>query len=398
MSSRPVPYIDDTDGLAALCERAQLIGRIGLDTEFVRERTYYPRLALVQASVGEEIALIDPLSDRVDLAPLDDLLADPTVSKVLHAATQDLEIFALREGVTLSSIFDTQIAAALVGIGAQVGYGALCGELLEVEIDKASQYTDWLRRPLSPKQERYAAEDVRWLLPLQDALTHRLAELDRLGVMSEECARLLDTDQYLPDPAQAINRVKARRGLGGQELAVLQRLAAWREREAQRRDLPRRWVVQDDTLVAMAREAPTNAHDMAQIRGLHPREAKRSTEPMVEAIRAGLADPPMPTPKARPRRLSRSELDSRSSLAIALLKTLCEEESICSTVVATTEAVEQLVEAFASDRVDELDSRLLEGWRREQFGERILEFLEGRAAIHLSPSDGSPVLTSRKDG
>ncbi len=375
----------------ALCEQAGVAGRFGLDTEFVREKSYYSKLALVQIAVNDTFVLIDPLAN-LDLAPLDALMLDPTVLKVLHAATQDLEIFYDRTGSVPVNIFDTQVAGSIVGVGHQVGYGSLTERVLGVALKKTSQYTNWLQRPLSAAQESYALDDVRYLLPLMDALMARLTELKRVDAVQEEMQLLSRESLYSVDVAHLAKRIKGGRGLKGAQRNVLLRLTAWREDEAQHRDVPRRWVVADDSLAALARAAPVRERELSSIRGLHPREIKRSGPDILAAIKAGKADP---VPEKAPPRARAAQGDLGGDFVHLLLKILCQEASIAPAAVATTAVIDELVASWHAGTLEQDGSPLLTGWRGELFGARLLGFMEGRFSVHFSPETGRPVLTER---
>ncbi|MEL6181464.1 MAG: HRDC domain-containing protein, partial [Myxococcota bacterium] len=248
-------YIETDPHMEVLCDQARYERRVGIDLEFIRQRTYFAKLALVQVAVGEQLFLIDPLGD-VDLAPLDSLMVDPNVCKVLHAPSQDLEIFFHRLGEPPCNIYDTQMAAAMVGLGHQVAYSTLVSIQLGVELHHSEGFTDWLQRPLTPNQEAYALDDVRYLFALQDSLSVLLDNMGRRSWFIEECARYEQRERYQAQPEQLYTNVKSRNKLSPQGLAILRELAIWREHEAIHQDRPRRTIVLDEVLVEIARRAP----------------------------------------------------------------------------------------------------------------------------------------------
>lgn len=388
-------YYVDSDRLAELCEEARADGRIGLDVEFIREKTYYPQLALIQLAVGESHVLVDPLRD-IDLAPLDVLIDDPQVTKILHAGTQDLEIFHQRTGDVPRNIFDTQIAAAMLGLGNQISYGAIVSQVLGIQLEKGESFTNWLRRPLTRKQEKYALDDVVSLLPLHDAL---LVELDRLGRrawVEEECERYEETTYYVTEPREIYRKVRRFGTLDPRGQAVLRELAAWREEAAMRRDRPRRNIVSDEVLVELARRKPTRLDEIEQIRGLHPREFQRSGKPLLEAIQTALELPKEEWPYTAPRRKMTSDEELLQNFLDAFLKAECQKQEIAPGMVTNAAGIENLVRAFAEERLDqEAEGRdaspLLKGWRRDLVGDRLIAFLHGEVSVRVDPKLKRPV-------
>lgn len=376
----PVTPITSQSELDSICARAGAAGRFGLDTEFVRDETYYSRLALLQLAVGEEVALVDPLAD-IDLSPLEALVNDESVVTVLHAGTQDLEIFFQRTGRPAASVFDTQVAGAMCGLGHQVGYAQTVQSVLDVQLSKGSQRSDWLRRPLRAKQLEYAADDVRYLLPLMDVMLEQLGERGRKDVAAAEMARLCDPDRFRVTAASVAARLKGASRLRPRELAIVRRLVAWREEQARRRDIPRRWVVADAPLVDLARDPPTTERELSHIRGLHRRETERSGRAILAAIRTGQADPLPEGPKVD---VSRSA-NPAGPIVRAVVEALCKSADIAPVMVCTSQSVDLLVAAHADGRLEQAGSPLLEGWRGELLGKPLLAFLEGRLAIRMDP-------------
>ncbi len=263
----PPNVVTDTDALAALCHRLAGEEFVTVDTEFMRERTYYPELCLVQLAGETEVAILDTVSDRLDLSPLGDLLANPAITKVFHAARQDVEIFVHRFDAVPTPLFDTQVAAMVAGFGDQVGYDALVSNLTGGSIDKAHRFSDWAARPLSPAQMTYAAADVTWLRGVYRRLRDRLVEERRLSWVAEEMAILTNPATYRTEPDTAWERLKVR-GNNRRLLAMVRCLAAWREQEAQRINIPRQRLLKDETLMEIAAIAPTTPEALSRARGI----------------------------------------------------------------------------------------------------------------------------------
>jgi len=393
--SEPARYLRTRSEIAELAAEARAEGRCALDVEFIRENTFFPQLALVQVATAGRAVLIDPLENGVDLAPIDELVLDPAVTKVLHAASQDLEIFFYRTGEPPRRIFDTQIAGALCGLGHQSSYGAMVERTLGLTLAKGESYTDWLRRPLSAKQEKYALDDVRPLLAAHDVLVERLRAKGRLGWAEEETHHYEERATWETPPEQLYRRVKRFGTLDPRSLAILRELAIWREEEARGRDRPRRTIVTDETLVELARSAPRSEDDLSRLRGLHPREAKRSARSLLAAVERGLAVPAGARPSiGRKDRLS-PEAEAMLDILQAVLRALCRAEEVAPPIVASGDDVENLVRDHFAGGVHTSECALLTGWRRELVGEELVRFIEGQVSIHLDPGTGAPVFDER---
>jgi ribonuclease D len=366
-------------------ERGAAEGSIGIDTEFMRERTYRAKLCLVQISLSDAIYLIDPLNG-LDLRPVAELVGDEKVEKVLHAGRQDLELFFEAYGITPRSIFDVQVAAGFAGFGASLPYGVLVKSVLGAVVEKGEAYTDWCRRPLTDAQMRYAANDVRYLLAAAEGLKNRLQSLGRLGWAREEMAVLEATATYEFDPAAAWRKVSGKGGLSPRQLGVLKELARWREDTASRRDLPRGWVIKDATLVEIARRRPANLNQMTSIRGLNKKEAERSAESLLAAIKRGSEAPLTAEPPAPPRSvLVRARMIS--GIADAVVRGRCEQAGMATELVSTRSELESLLaHALAGTSPEEMASRhrLLTGWRKELAGDAVLALARGEIAVRIS--------------
>ncbi|MCO4747110.1 MAG: ribonuclease D [Proteobacteria bacterium] len=367
--------ITTSEALVEFCESLRGVPYIAVDTEFMREKSYYAKLCLVQVAHGEHVAAIDPLAPDIDLAPLGRLLNDPSIVKVLHSAVQDLEIFLLKTGSVPAPVFDTQIAAAVCGLGDQPGYAKLVASMLNVEIDKSSQMTDWSLRPLSDRQLHYALGDVTHLCKVYDKLVARLEAEGRLDWVSEEMLSLTNPERYGVTPSEAWRRIKLRRPKR-KTLAVLQALAQWREEEAMHHDVPRGWVARDDALVEIAQNLPRSADELARVRSMKVHIAKgEQGAAMLEIVRDTLETPEDSWPEV-PRGHSSASPDPAT---IALLQTLlqlrCQENDVAKALVVKRHELDRI----ATER--EPDVPCLAGWRRRVFGADALELMAGRLSL-----------------
>ena len=372
----PAPQLITTsDALAAFCARLAGESFITVDTEFMRERTYWPELCIVQVAGASEVAIIDAEAEGIDLAPLGALLANPAILKVFHAGRQDIEIFVLKFGAVPTPLFDTQIAAMVAGFGDQVGYEALVAALGEGQIDKAHRFSDWSVRPLSPAQIAYAAADVTHLRLVFERLRSRLARDGREAWVAEEMATLADPATYRADPETAWARLRPR-STNRRFLAMLQALAAWREREVLRLNIPRQRLIRDETLMEIAASAPTTAEALSRARGVTKGFAEgKSGQGLLTVIAGVSALPDSALPEApRPREGPRP-----SPGLVALLKVLLaarsEEHHVAPRLLASSEDIERL----AAEETPDIPA--LHGWRREVFGEAALALKAGRVAL-----------------
>ncbi|HEB95887.1 MAG TPA: ribonuclease D [Sedimenticola thiotaurini] len=369
--------IETTADLNTLCQDIQGSPWLALDTEFMREKTYSARLCLLQLHNGEVSAGIDPLALE-DLGPLLGILYDPGVVKVFHAGRQDLEIFQQLWGRLPSPLFDTQLAAAMLGLGDQIGYGNLVQQLLGRELEKGHTRTDWCRRPLEPAQLRYALDDVIYLGQIYQVLERRLREQGRLEWLQEEFALLADPATYRIDPRQMWRRVKGQQRLKGVQLAVLQELAAWREEQAIRSDRPRRWILKDEVLLELARRQPAKRSELQRIRGLEEGTIKRHGERLLALIAEARQRPreQWPVLQRPPPRLS-PEQEAMVDLLMAGLRLLAEEAGITPSAIAGRRDLERLA-AGDSDGLE-----LLRGWRRRVAGTALQQIMTGERALRV---------------
>lgn len=348
---------------------------LAIDTEFMRENTFWPKLCLIQVATADEAAVIDPLAPDMNLEPLFGLLRDPGILKVFHAARQDIEIFYHLLGAVPGPVFDTQVAAMVLGFGEQVSYETLAAKLAQAEIDKSSRFTDWARRPLSDRQLRYALADVLHLPLIYDKLRRRLTETGREDWLSEEMAVLTDAKTYAQEPDEAWRRIRVR-STNPRFLGMLKELAAWREREAQSRNLPRSWVLKDEALTEIAGDPPATAADLARVRGLSAGFAEgRHGTSLLAAVARGVALDPAAAPQVP--RQTPSHNGPLVDLLKVLLKAKCESHGVAQKLVASSADLERIA---AGDR----EVPALLGWRREIFGADALALKEGRLALSAS--------------
>ena len=367
--------------LGPLLDQARAERRCAVDTEFVWERTYAPALCLVQLATAERLAVIDPLSGA-PLDPVAKLMADPAVEKVMHAPSGDLAAFVLHHDVRPRNVFDTQVAAGFAGYGGSPSLERLLDQAVGVRLRHDEGFTDWSRRPLTPTQIEYAADDVRHLLPAARALRARLAGQGRQAWVDEEMAqRYGDGAKLVQDPELAWRRVSGRGRLRGEQVSALAAAAAWREREARRRDLPASWLIKDATLIEIARRRPRTARDAESIRGLQLRKGAQLDGLLAAVAAAG--PPPSGASEGDLPGEVRRRVRVVLPLASAVLQARCAEAGVASELVATRAELEALIasQAMGGDG----GHPLLSGWRRELAGESLLQLLRGEIALRVLP-------------
>lgn len=368
--------INTTDELAAACSRLAAHPFVTVDTEFLRETTYYPKLCLIQMASPDEAVMVDPLADGLDLAPFMALMGDQNVVKVFHAARQDLEIVWMLGRILPTPLFDTQVAAMVCGFGDSVGYEQLVNDLAKARIDKSSRFTDWSRRPLSEAQLVYAESDVTHLREIYLALKADLARSGREGWVAEEMAVLNSPATYEVKPENAWQRLKGRLRKP-KELAVLMELAAWREREAQVRDVPRQRVLKDDALMDIVQRAPRSAEALGELRSVpNGFERSRAGGEVLAAVERALALDPRSLPRLE-RERGRPGNGAVLDLLKVLLKATADAERVAPKIIASSDDLEEIAAS------DEADVPALKGWRRELFGEKALALKNGSLALRI---------------
>lgn len=378
--------ITTTDDLAAFCQQAHQAPYVTVDTEFLRERTYYSKLCLLQMALpgpdGPEsgpAVLVDPLAEGLSLAPFFALLRDESTVKVLHAARQDIEIFFFDGQVLPTPLFDTQIAAMVCGFGDQIGYETLVRKIAKGNIDKSSRFTDWSRRPLSEAQLRYALADVTHLRVIYEQLAAKLEASGRAGWVAEELAVLNDPETYITRPEDAWQRVKTRND-SGRFLAILRELAAFRETHAQSRNVPRARVFKDDALLELASVKPRSVEELGRTR-LLLREARKGeiAQGILEAVARGLECPPEKFPKLSSQRENMNVNPALADLLRVLLKAKSDSTGVAARLIASSSDLDALAAGYR-------DMPALSGWRAEVFGADALRLCSGEVGLALNGS------------
>ncbi len=381
------------DELIFRCRQERLVA---FDTEFIRERRYRPLLCVLQIGLAEEAVAVDALSID-DFSGLSRLLADPDVCKIVHAGQQDMEIFFGDGQSVPRNVFDTQIAAALLGHGDACGYSRLVLKLVDVRLSKSKTLTNWERRPLRNQEIRYALDDVVHLHRMRELLVKDLEARGRMSWVEEELRVYEDPTFYRPDPSLLYRRVKGAAKLGRRELAMLQALAAWRDREASNRDRPRSHIISDDFLVELVRAKPTREDDLRSFRGVHPELARRCGKEIIEHVRRALDLPQTEWPPV----LDRPAKDSSVAILVDLLETFLKARSgelhVSPGYFATRSELRELVRQKRAGALDDSSLRVLSGWRHDMIGADLVGLLDGRHNLAVDPSTGEVVIGSRRD-
>ncbi|MFT5629763.1 MAG: ribonuclease D [Gammaproteobacteria bacterium] len=379
--------ITTTDALAAFCAEAAKRAYVTVDTEFLRERTYYSKLCLVQLAyqddAGDDACIVDPLAEGLSLAPLYELFADAGVVKVFHAARQDLEIFFVDKGIIPAPLFDTQVAAMVCGFGEQAGYETLVRKICKSDLDKSSRFTDWTRRPLTDAQATYAVGDVTFLRDIYEYLSDRLEKSGRKKWVAEEMAVLNDPATYEANPDEAWRRVKTRTN-SGRFLAIVRELARFRETYARDRNVPRSRVYKDDALIELASTKPQSEQDLGRSR-LLLREARRGdiAAGIMAAVTAGLAVPNDQLPKVDQNSVKLQVNPALADLLRVLLKSKSDNEDVAAKLIASSAELDALA-------AGERDMKAMRGWRKEVFGNDAILLCDGKVGLAV---DGQKVVT-----
>ena len=368
--------IADSTSLTKFCDRLIKSSYITVDTEFMRDQTYWPRLCLVQIANEHEAAAIDTLAKGIDITPLLNLFTNPRIFKIFHAARQDLEIFYRLMGKLPSPIFDTQIAAMVCGFGDSAGYDTLVRKLTDETIDKSSRFTDWALRPLSQRQINYALGDVTHLRQVYIKLNEMLGQNNRHNWMDEELSILRDTKNYTFEPEDAWRRIKYR-APKPRFLAILKEVAAWREIEAQNKDIPRNRIVRDESLIEISHHAPKTINDLSRARGLSLKKAEGSLgKALLNAVKVGLNVPSENLPEVKRDAPLPKGIGPITDLLKVLLKLKCEKHDVAQKLIATVNDMEQIA-AFGQNA----NVPALQGWRQEVFGIDALRLRSGQLAM-----------------
>ncbi|OUR65240.1 ribonuclease D [Methylophaga sp. 42_25_T18] len=368
-----VQFIDTPEALTTLCQQLANSDWLAVDTEFLREKTYYPQLCLIQIANEDVIACVDPLA-LTDLTPLLDILYNPNTTVVFHAARQDLELLYLIKGELPPTLFDTQLAATVLGYGDQIGYANLVKQCIDVDLDKAHSRTDWTKRPLDQAQIDYAADDVRYLRNIYHILKDQLADKDRSHWLDDDFATLSSSATYQSDPENIWRKVKGAGRLKGVQLAVIKQLAAWRENRAVKSNRPRRWMLKDEVMIDLAKIGPESTEKLKLIRGLENNTIERHGKTLLDEIKHAKALPKDAWPKVKKLEPLNNQQDALIDALMSLLRKYCDQQSIAPAAVASRKDIESMVRG-------ETDIPLLHGWRNEIVGHYLDKFLKGQLTI-----------------
>ena len=365
-------YIDSQDSLTEFVNNIRLSEWIVIDTEFIREKTYYPQLCLIQIAAGEHLACIDPIALK-DLTPLYSIFHDPNIVKVFHAAQQDLEILYYDSGKVPAPIFDTQPAASILGIGDQIGYAGLVENLLGVSLAKTESRTDWSRRPLSEAQIEYAIDDVRYLQKLYPVILEKLQKGDRLNWPNRDFQRLTDPETYQLNARTRWQKVKGLQNLKSPQLSILRELAAWREEEASARNRPRRWIIGDEVLIDLARIQPTDVDGIAAIRGVNSDQAKRYGSFWLDCMEVGRNSPKEDWPIMKRQQKPSADIDAVAELLMLVIRLEAEKQGITASAIASKKQVVAMLQ--------EGRSALFEDWRGGLVNDVMMKVRQGELVV-----------------
>ena len=365
-------YISTDEGLRAYCERARAAKVLAVDTEFLRERTYRPRLCLVQVCYGDQSAAIDPILIH-DLSPLAEILEDPRVTKVFHACGQDLEVLLDGMGCEVAPVFDTQLAAGFLGMRHQVSYGTLVEEYCGIRLPKAEALTDWSRRPLDDEQLRYAEDDVLYLPGIYERQMRRLVELDRLSWVRPEMEEVASVEKVKRDPRKAYLKRKRSGALTRRQPAVAREACAWREEAAADRDVPKKWVCSDELIVEIAKRCPQSGERLRRVRGTEQMSA-RDVSAIVAAVSRGLAVPADQCPAVEHHAHASGDAEAVVDLMYAFVRVVSDRTGVANALLASREDLAQ----FLTNRKR---SRLATGWRYEVVGRDLERLLDGETGL-----------------
>ena len=369
--------IDNDQALRDFAEACQKSSYMAVDTEFLREKTYYPKTCLIQIGIEGTIAIIDPFP-LSDLTPLARPLTDPNVLKIFHACTQDMEIILHETGVLPTPVFDTQIAATLLGKNQQASYALLVSQYCNVELTKKDSFTDWSRRPLSPSQIQYAADDVLYLPKIHEKMVEALREKNRLEWLSDAFEELSDPDRYVVDPYARYKKLKRVNQLKPRQLAAAREFAAWRELKAQARDIPRKWVVSDEQIVEACRREACTLDELYMVRGM--RESLRTNEAreVIACIKKGINCPTDQLPVLQGKSKNEANVDAIVDVLAGIARKCAKENDIAPQTLASHAELTKLARGHHED------CEILKGWRRRILGNTLLDFLAGKLILQIT--------------
>lgn len=364
----------------AFLTRAENAPVLAIDTEFLRERTYRSKLCLLQLGTPEEVAIVDPFAVR-DLSVMASVLRNPSITKVFHAGSQDLEILLREVGVLPTPIFDTQVAATLLGYSLQVGYAILVSSMCGVTLKKADSFTDWSRRPLAESQLQYAADDVLYLPEIYFKMVDELTEKGRLAWLDEDFARMSDPQRYFHDPYERYRKLKRVSHLSLRQLSAARELAAWRENEASKRNIPRKWVMTDEQIVEACRREARTIDDLFMIRGTKESLSTRDARAVVAAIRKGLDVDEVALPQTDTYSHKEVNVDSAVDLMVAVARVRSKQFGIALQTLAPHDELVKLARGYLDD------CELMHGWRKSMLGDELLRLLSGELILSLNDSE-----------
>lgn len=369
-------HLITSEELAKFLEIARNNRILAIDTEFLSGKTYYSKLCLIQIASNNQTAYIDPL-EAIDLSPLIEILSDDEVVKIIHSSGQDLVLLTRLCGTPPKNVFDTQIAATLAGYPSQVGYGQLVSDIAGVKLEKSESFTDWSRRPLTPKQIDYALDDVLYLQPIYEKLLDTLTKTGRILWLRDDFAALSDPATYENVPALLYKKVRQASKLTRRQLAILRELAVWREFEAQKRDLPRQWIAKDEVLLELARKKPPTLEALAETRDFNARALKDKGHSILASISTGLELPNEDLPLIERRKETDTDLEGIVKLMSALVRLRSEEHGVASSLLAAQSDLDSLASG------EREDNPLMHGWRRELIGLDLIKLLDGKLSLRI---------------
>lgn len=369
------------ESFVAACEQSSYMA---IDTEFLREKTYYPKTCLIQICIEDQVAIVDPfpISSLSSLAPV---LTDPSILKIFHACSQDMEIILRATGVLPAPVFDTQIAATLLGKNQQASYASLVSLYCGVTLNKKDSFSDWSRRPLKDSQIQYAADDVIYLPQIHQKMVELLKEKDRLEWLSESFEELSDPDRYIVDPYMRYKKLKRVNQLKPRQLAAAREFAAWRELKAQSKDLPRKWIVSDEQIVEACRREATTIDELFMVRGLKDTLRASDARAIVACIKKGLDCPKEELPDINNKPRSEANVDVVVDIMSGLARKCAQENDIAPQTLASHAELTKLARGYFDD------CDLLKGWRRHILGNDLLDFMNGKISLRFQ--DGSLEIT-----
>ncbi len=374
---KTIDYIDTPEKLAALCERIATVPWIALDTEFLREKTYYPKFCLLQIATPDWVVCVDPIA-LTDLNPLLDVLYAPSIVKIFHSCRQDLEIFFQMRGSIPQPIFDTQLAAPLLGFQDNTGYAMLVSSFLNINLNKAYTRTDWSVRPLIPEQIEYAADDVIYLCKIYQIMCKQLGDLGRLNWLNDDFEQLNNPELYQLSPENAWFKIKGKNKLTGKQLSIIQTLSTWREQQAQQENRPRNWLIRDEILIELAKLQPETVEALASIRGIQEKTVNRHGKTLCQLITEAKQRPPIPLNEKEKSPKKTQEQEAILDLLAAIARLRADQNKLNPSILATRKDLEDLLD-------EQPESLLLNGWRKTMVGSELLALLQGQKVLRINP-------------